>query len=291
MAAPPREWQAVSLRVPARHEDELVGMLAHLVLGIRVEPVEGGISSVELYVETEAEVAPLLQTLEAALSRLGIDGDGTRPLVRSVPDGRWVENYQQSLRPFEAGARFMIYPGDERPDPASSRMPIILVPGRAFGTGEHETTRLCMAALERHVVPGSRWLDVGCGSGILSVAATRLGAVQVTAVDIDPDSVDVCSEVAAVNGVAGAVQVMEGSLERIAGMEFDGAVVNIHASFFLQQAVDLPGVLVPGGVLICTGFLEKDRRSIAEALEQSGLVVRSSGRDGDWALIVAESSP
>ncbi len=291
MPGSPKEWKAVALRVPTRCEDDLVGMLSHLVLGIHVEPGDGGMSGVELYVESDREVAMVRQALAGAFSRLGIKGEGSGTVVRSVPDGRWVENYQESLRPFTAGDRFVIHPGDEPPDPSGSRIPIVLVPGRAFGTGEHETTRLCLSALERQVAPGSHWLDAGCGSGILSVAAAMLGAAQVTAVDIDPDSVDVCREVAAVNGVTDSVQVLEGSLDQVADSGFDGAVANIHAPFFLQQAAGLHRLLRTEGVLVCTGFLESDLPAIVSALETGGFAIRSSGRDGEWALIEAESLP
>jgi ribosomal protein L11 methyltransferase len=291
MAAPPQEWKAVLLNIPSRYEDELIGMISNRVLGIRVEPAGPDISSVEMYVGSDADVRALENWLDLALDRLGLEPGRNRPSVRSVPDGRWVENYQESLRPFTAGERFMIYPGEETPDSDGDRIPIILVPGRAFGTGEHATTRLALSALENAVATGSRWLDVGCGSGILSVAAARLGAADITALDIDRDSVDVCGEVAAVNGVTEAVHVMEGSLERIQTPCFDGVVANIHAPFFMEHAAGLHRVLQTGGALICSGFLEKDIPEISGALEDAGLAVRSCRQDGEWALILAEASP
>src|SRR5213075_275452 len=93
------------------------------------------------------------------------------------------------------------------------REPIVLVPGMAFGTGEHETTRLCAAALERLVVPGSRWLDVGTGTGILAIVAARCGATKVVAVDNDPEAAHVALEVVRRNGLEDSIEVLEGSLE------------------------------------------------------------------------------
>ncbi len=289
MTVPPQEWRAVTLSVPSGCEDDLVGMISNLVLGIRVAPGGSGVSTFDLYVESDADLAALQTALTAALNRLGIESVEERQTVRSVPDGRWVETYQESLRPFTAGERFVIHPGDEPPDPGATRIPIVLVPGRAFGTGEHATTRLCLSALETAVVCGSRWLDVGCGSGILSVAAAKLGATAVSALDNDRDSVGVCREVLAANGVSGTVQVLEGSLERIDGPGYDGVVVNIHAPFFMKYATDLRKLLSPGGALICTGFLESDIPEISCVLQDAGLKIRACLQDGGWGLILAET--
>lgn len=288
MPKPPKEWKAVSVSVPSRYEDALVGMVSHQVIGVRVVPGGSGESTVELFVESEADLPVLSASVSAALHRLGSDPGKCRPFVLTVPDGHWVENYQQSLRSFAVGERFVIHPGEGRPDPVGDRIPIRIVPSRAFGTGEHATTRLCLAALERTVRTGSRWLDVGCGSGILAVAAAGLGAGVVTAVDNDPEAAEICGEVVTANGVTGTVRVMEGSLELVATSEYDGVVANIHAPFFLEHATELAGLLRPGGTLICTGFLTSDLPDITGALEDAGLKVGGSGQDGEWAVILAE---
>ena len=291
MPGPPKVWKAVTLTVPTGCEDELVGSVSRQILGLRVDSGGQGLSSVEMYVDSDDDLEALQECIAAALSRLGVDDACCRPTVRSIPDGRWVERYQETLLPFTIGDRFVVYPGDATPDPDGSRIPIILVPGRAFGTGEHATTRLCMSALETEVSPRSRWLDVGCGSGILSVAAALLGAAEVTALDIDPDAVDVCGEVAAANGVTAAVHVRTGSLDQVADAVFDGAVANIHAPFFLAHAPELHRALRPGGVLACTGFLKSDLPEIVPALEGAGFTVRVGRQDGAWALIVADAAP
>ncbi len=288
MQKPLQGWKAVAVNISSGYEDELVGMVSHKILGARSLPDGCGESTVELFVGTDVDMAALAASVSDALRRLGFDPGKNRPVVFTVPDGNWVENYQKSLRPFPAGDRFLIHPGEERPDCVGDRIPIRLVPGRAFGTGEHATTRLCLAALERTVRTGSRWLDVGCGSGILAVAAAGLGAGAVTAVDNDPEAVEVCREVVTANGAAGTVQVLEGSLEGIERSGYDGVVANIHAPFLLENAMELAGLLRSGGALICTGFLTSELPEITGILEDSGLLVRASGQDGEWAMIQAE---
>ena len=289
MAGSAKGWKAVVLAIPSRCEEDLVALVAGQVLGVQVEPDTPQRSRMELYVETDSDLRALKETVAGFLTRSGIDPSDCALTEKDVPDGRWVEAYQESLHPFPAGQRFMIYPGDPPREREGARMPILLVPGRAFGTGEHATTRLCLEALERAVSPGSRWLDVGCGSGILGVAAALLGAEAVAAVDNDPDAVDVCREVAEANQVAGAVTVVEGSLQQITETGLDGIVANIHAPFFLEHAAGIQRLLRTGGVLLCTGFLLDDVPEIGRALAGAGLVVRETREEGEWALILADS--
>lgn len=289
MAGPAQGWKAVELAIPSRFEEELVALVAGQVLGVQVEPDTPERCRMELYVETDSDLRALKETVAGFLTRSGIDPSDCALTEKDVPDGRWVEAYQESLHPFPAGERFMIYPGEPPRGEPGCRMPILLVPGRAFGTGEHATTRLCLRALEQAVSPGSRWLDVGCGSGILGVAAALLGAEEVYAVDNDPDAVEVCREVAEANQVTGTVQAVEGSLQQIAATGLDGVVANIHAPFFLEHAAGLHRLLRPGGVLLCTGFLRTDVPEIGRALVGAGLGIRETRHEAEWALTLADA--
>ena len=195
-----------------------------------------------------------------------------------------MERFQQSLRPIALGRGFLVVPGAEEPE-AGGRSVIRLVPGRAFGTGEHPTTRLCAQALESRVAPGQRWLDLGTGTGILAVLAVRCGAASVVARDVDPDAVEVASGVLASNGVRDRVDLAVGSLEGLDGAALDGIVANIAASFFLDQAPALGRALRRGGRILASGFLDVDLPDVRHALEASGFRDVRSEMDGAWRLL------
>jgi ribosomal protein L11 methyltransferase len=210
--------------------------------------------------------------------------------VESVADGRWAERWQEGLRPFPLGERFEVHPAGRVEGAAQGRLPVLLVPGRAFGTGEHPTTRLAAAALERHVRPGSRWLDLGTGTGLLALLAVRLGAGTVVARDTDPDAVEVAQETLEANG-AGEVTLALGSMETLAQAGFDGVAANIVAPFFLEHAAGVASLLAEGGVLLATGLLDEETPEVAASLERAGLRVETTEADGPWRLLVARRSP
>ncbi len=186
----------------------------------------------------------------------------------------------------------------------AGRIPIRLVPGRAFGTGEHPTTRICAELLEQLVRRGSRWLDLGCGTGILALVAAHCGARQVTAVDHDPEAVALAGEVVRANGMSGTIRTVCGTAASVVGARepepeeeeeeeedgpWDGMVANIGRSFFTTHADDLASLLVAGGTLIASGFLEEDRRGVADALNAAGLRVERTATSSEWSAIVARS--
>ena len=213
--------------------------------------------------------------------------------VEQVEDERWVEAFQASLKPFELGARFRVHPeGGERPSAGrDGRSPILLVPGQAFGTGEHATTRLCATLLEGAVGGGQRWLDLGCGTGILSVVAHHCGASEVRAYDNDPQAVAVAREVLAANRLDDRVPASLGSVDEAAARTWHGVVANIELPFFLAEASRLAGLLLPGGLLIASGFLERDVEEVTLVFEQTGLTVVETVVDGPWAALAAKRGP
>jgi ribosomal protein L11 methyltransferase len=159
-------------------------------------------------------------------------------------------------------------------------------PGMAFGTGQHPTTAMCLRALEDHVRTGSIVLDLGCGSGILAIAAAKLGAEQVLALDIDPNAVRAARENAAANSVADVIDVREGTLDA-AGGPFDVVVANISGLTLERLAVQLVRSLTPGGSLITSGFLEDAVAGLSCAFEAAGLTVVNLIEDGVWRAIIA----
>ncbi len=193
--------------------------------------------------------------------------------LRPVEDRDWVEAARDLLQPMEVGSRFYLVPA-WRDDPApAGRLRIAVNPGLAFGTGVHETTRLCMEALEELVQPGMAVLDVGTGSGILAQAARLLGAAKTYACDIDAMAIKIAGH--------GFV----GSVDAVAGASADLVVANINPRTIVRLAPDLLRVLKPAGMLLASGFEAQEVAQVQAALPPA----RAIRRKGDWALIIAAS--
>lgn len=278
-------WAALLAEVPDALEDEIAFSIGRDSLGVEIAPAAPGRSLVRVYWAAVEERDVPLGAAAAALRAFGLDPGGCALRVEPVEDGRWVERFRATLRPMPLGERFVVVPGHE-PPAGGSRVAIRVVPGMAFGTGEHPTTRLCAGALESEVAHGSAWLDLGCGTGILAMVARLSGARSVVAVDVDPAAVAVAREAVQANGLSG-IEVREGSIDAFAGAAFDGIVANIASSFFLRRAGEIAAALGAGGVLVASGFLVDDLPEIRDALAGEGLRVRTEGSEGPWASIVA----
>jgi ribosomal protein L11 methyltransferase len=277
-------WHVLTIRVPDALDDEIAAVLGEGSLGVEVAAAGPGVSDVRVYLGTEDEAEARRSRAAHVLSAHGLESAATRLTIDPVGDGGWVERWQASLAPIPLGAGFVVVPGDVS-GVREGREPIRLVPGMAFGTGEHETTRLCAAALEPRVARGSRWLDLGTGTGVLAIIAARRGASRVLAVEIDPDAAEVASSVVAANAAEAAVEVRLGSIEAVRGERFDGIVANIQASFFLANAAALADALADEGVLIASGILAEDVTDVTSALRSVGMHVGSRDSEGPWVCL------
>jgi ribosomal protein L11 methyltransferase len=222
------------------------------------------------------------------------------PVLRELAEEDWATAWRKHYHAMRVGSRLIIVPAWQAEeidltagaDRGLPLLPIILDPGMAFGTGLHPTTRLCLAALERSVLPGQAVLDVGCGSGVLSIAAARLGAAPILATDIDPIAVTATVENCARNGLEGYVEAREGSLpdpgERPAGWPV--IVANILADVIVLLLVQgLSRLLAAEGRLILSGIIEPRAADVVAALDRHGLRLVERTQEGDWVCLIAES--
>jgi ribosomal protein L11 methyltransferase len=201
----------------------------------------------------------------------------------------WINNWKKYFHPINVGKRLLIRPDWEKVENPDGRVVLDLEPGIAFGTGTHETTRLCMQFLEDYVKPGCKMLDVGCGSGILSVAGLLLGAGSAVGVDIDPLAVKTAKQNAERNHVAERFTGIDGSLTEKVDGQFNVVVANIVADVIIELTKDIEKYLAPGAVYIMSGIIDEREQDVRNALEGKFKILDRREEKGWVALACAAS--
>jgi ribosomal protein L11 methyltransferase len=212
--------------------------------------------------------------------------------TRVVHEEDWAEAWKEHFPVLLVGRRLVIRPTWREHDGAPDDVVISLDPGMAFGTGLHPTTRLCLAFVEdladRDLIAGARVLDVGCGSGILAIAAALLDATSVVGVDTDPLAVETTLKNAALNGLEGQITARTGSLSLKDGAAtYDVVLANLIASVLIDLAEPLAAAVRPGGVVIASGIFVDREEAVREAFEAAGLHVVGAKRETDWVALEA----
>jgi ribosomal protein L11 methyltransferase len=209
---------------------------------------------------------------------------GAIPQVRAsaveVPDEDWARRTQEGLRAIEAGRLIVAPPWDI---PRGGKAVIIIEPSTGFGTGHHATTRLCLLLLQQLDLRRSRVLDVGTGSGVLALAAWKLGAHDVVAIDNDPDALANARENIARNGAAAAIDIIRDDVETLRIQRAEVVMANLTGAVLVRYAEELHSLVVKGGCLIVSGFAPDDSAVIGRAF--SGMDVIAEKQEGDWAAL------
>lgn len=204
---------------------------------------------------------------------------------QAVKDEDWAENWKQYYKPMRVGKNLIIKPVWERYEPQVADLVIEMDPGMAFGTGTHETTRLCMEMAEKHY-QGGRALDVGTGSGILAIALAKLGADDVVAVDIDPIAVKAATENVARNGLQNAVTVTSGDLIRDVVGSFDFVVANILADIIITLSASIKPLMREGARFLASGIIRDREQDVLAACERQGLKLTDKMAQGEWVALL-----
>lgn len=246
-----------------------------------------GLSRIKLYLEDSDTQG--MAHLEGVLNQLGLSAK-----IAPLPETNWEESWKDNYPPQPIGEKIVILPywlaGTE-----DDRLSVILDPGLTFGTGAHPSTQMVIETMEQVVKPGFRCLDLGSGSGILSITALRLGAESAIGVDIDPKAEDIARENAAYNdfcapaftALTGNVTEDTALMEQLAAQEYDLVLVNIVADVIIGLAPYLPHFLTEKSTLILSGILDVRLPDVLEALEQAGLAVVSIREKEDWRCVRA----
>lgn len=248
-----------------------------------------GVCRVKLYVTDDADGRRQLEQW--------LEGVKTPYRAAGLGENDWAHSWQKYYRPLAIGKRLYIVPEWERdtaaiPDGATR---LLMNPGLTFGTGSHASTQLCLEGVEAHVQPGDRVLDLGCGSGILAIAALRLGASHATGVDIDPKAVDVAYENAALNDIgrdrcrflAGNVLADQGLVQTLAQERAQLVLANIVADVIIPLAPMVSQLMDPQGTFLCSGIIDTRGDEVAAALEAAGLAVTGRREKNGWIALEA----
>ena len=254
-----------------------------------------GLSRIVLYLEqADAEGMTALQDLLAQMRENGLGTLETS--VTPMADTNWEESWKDSYPPQEVGDRLVVLPYWLAEGYTEDRLPVILDPGLTFGTGAHPSTQMVMETMEQLPLNGASCLDLGSGSGILSIAALRLGAKTAVGIDIDPKAEDIARENAAYNGftdpaftaLTGNVTADKKLMERLRQTHYDLVLVNIVADVIIGLAPILPGFLDDDSILILSGILDTRLEDVLQALEQAGLVAENIRAKEDWRCVRAK---
>ncbi len=245
-------------------------------------------SSLQFYLEDSEEGVSLLEEYKSRLPEETFD-------VQQVHDEDWLNNWKQYFKPLEIGCRLLIVPEWE-PVPADTDRTVLRIePKLAFGTGAHASTRMCLEELENH--SAENVLDLGCGSGILAVAALLLGAKRAVCCDIAADAAAVCRDNAVINGLDPSLMdihtgnILEGdTLHSVAGnRRYDIVFANIIADVIIPLAPFVDNLLAPGGVFICSGIIDGRQDEVRAALEQNKLEIIQARRSDNWHMYAARA--
>lgn len=237
---------------------------------------------IHLYISPDENADKIREKLEDNLRKSGIE---YRIITDSLQQEDWETAWKRYYHTLEIGNKMAVVPSWEKYE--GDRIPLILDPGMAFGTGAHETTFLCLELLDEEIKGGERLLDIGTGSGILAIAALLLGASEALGVDIDPMCVRVAGENAQRNGVQDRLQIEAGDLAAKASGSYDVITANIVADAIIRLAPVAVQRLAKDGLFIASGIIDERADEVAAALAESGFALREIRRANGWVALVA----
>ena len=264
--------------------EQQVAEIAHVDL-IEQELLDKPRDQVIIHMYLEPGASPV-ETLALIAARMEAANIAYTVETEGVEQEDWQNGWRKYYHPMDIGQHLAIVPGWE--DHQTDRIKIIMDPGMAFGTGTHETTSLCLETLDSLVKGGERVLDIGTGSGILAIAALKLGAAVAEGVDIDPVAVRTAGENAALNGVADKLTVLVGDLSDKASGKYDIITANIVANAIISLAPAVPGLMADNGVFIASGIIDSRKDEVLAALKAAGLAVQEVKEKRGWECIICK---
>lgn len=257
---------------------------------INVLEHKGKVAVVKAYFAEEDNIEEILGYVNeklVELKEMGIDLGEAKVEHEKMYEEDWANTWKQYYKPSKVGEKIVVKPIWEEYEQKEGELVVNLDPGMAFGTGTHETTRMCIQALEKYVKEESTVFDVGCGSGILAIAAAKLGAKLAVGVDLDPVALESSIENVGYNNLNN-IEILHGNLVEVIDGKADIVVANILAEIICILTDDVKRVMKDGGVFITSGIIHDRVDMVCEKLEATGFEVIEKNRDGEWNCIVAK---
>lgn len=283
-------WLRVTIPATRYYEDIVASFLVELT-GSGVEFAGEGVTA---YLPCDSEISLKIKELNAFLRKLMRDNTGQQSLKwfgKIVYEEDWSESWKAYFRPVRIGKKIVISPSWEKYVPENDEIVIRIDPGQAFGVGTHPTTRMCVkwiekfaANREKEKVSGWTLCDVGCGTGILSIVGSKLGAKMVLAVDVDPVAVEVTRNNCIKNRVEGRIRVVSGSIDNVE-QKFSCVAANLTGKLLRELVLDFKKVLLPGGWLIISGMLDSEMEDIEAMYGKQGYYPVGRDRENEWGLL------
>jgi len=284
-------WCSVSITCEPGYEDVVSTCIFESGFsGLQETTDNGSVVLSAFYCRSSGDPDPLellRQTLEETERRTGKKTAEIRS-VEDVPDEDWEASWREGLGPVEIGSRLVVRPSWIVYDNSDERVEVVIDPKMAFGTGSHETTRLCLEILEKTPLRYKSLLDAGCGSGVLSIAAVKLSARCAIGFDIDPCAIDNAVENIRSNRVHDYVTVYRADLNDIEPGRFDIVIANIMSEILTPTLERFHNFVLPGGKIVFSGLLAEEEKTFVSRLKHAGFGVISINRMGEWIAIEAE---
>jgi ribosomal protein L11 methyltransferase len=278
-----RTWHCLQCAVPAPNADDLTAICFDLgSCGLQTDD-RVAVTHLSAYFPASLQLSYLQDAIRRALHSFGLD---VELRATTVAEQDWGEEWRRFFRPVWATPRIVVHPSWIPVDITPSQLAITIDPKMAFGTGGHESTRLCLRALEHVLVPGDHCFDLGTGSGVLTIAAVKLGAATVLAVDMDPPAIQNARENLALNSLgAERITLLQGSIERAAEGTYQVVMANIRSSVLTPMLPELSACAAAGGAVLLSGLLRREQSAFVAAVEVAGMAVRRVEVEGEWICV------
>ncbi len=264
-----------------------------------LEKLKTADTKITAYVADDSDGLLTLSEIEKSISEMkSADAEGKFGVLKivtaRVKDEDWTENWKQYFKPLEIGEKVLVQPEWLPLEGKTERVVFRVNPGMTFGTGSHDSTRFCIEEIEKHIKPGDLMLDLGCGSGILSIIALLLGAAHCDAVDIDPAAVDVAHSNLELNGLGRerldvfCGDIISSQSVRARFGKYDLVAANIVADVIIALAPHVRGFMKDGAVFVCSGIINERAAEVSKALEKSGLEIINEKRSDEWTAFTCK---
>ena len=286
----PVKWQELSVKVPREYVEPVSYLFSRYGRGLSTEVAEEGHVLLRTYLTSTSRQR--LARIEVGINLIRVIEPFAELVVKDLDSTDWETAWKAHFSLFKLGTNLVVKPPWIQYEPRDEEIVIELDPGMAFGTGYHPTTKMCLEALESSVQPGMEVLDMGTGSGILSIAAAKMGAESVVALDTDPIAVSVARKNFKSTGLSHVVKLERGTLPHRLAPEgcFDVLTVNISATVIIEKAPLLLKALKPAGTVVASGFVERQQRDVEEAFARHGFTVRKARHLEDWVNLLLSRS-